>query len=334
MPPPGRDPETIPVTLANGLTIHVTADDLADLASRMDTLTQTAEDRRRTHRLAHVDPNSHGLERAPTYGRTDQWRDAYSLPGAYGTLPYGVPVLIFTRPDQATGSLFTRSPGSAPPPREEEWHLVLSVAPNHPLERVRYDDPDGFARLASRLTDPLDVLETQLVLTHPDLPDALQRPENGDAHRDFARRVLSIAEQLPPLNPSDYQQAAARAHIRLSQVRVLDPDLCRYVQVPGILNLAGQRSTTTRDMDTFARTHDLHPMRGRQPSWTGPSRYVTGRATRALLGTLPSFAWWVLDPSIFKQQTFLRALLGDMTQVVNRETLTPSERQLALPHAR
>lgn len=311
--------ERIDLPLADGV-LRGDLNDLLDFLSRSpDLIEQAFTARLETRTALASDVLAHLVD---VNGRlSPTWPVAYTLPGGFGRLPYGVPVLGLHSPAWQEIRMWRETVrGQRFPVEEETWVLALSGFPELPIEHAPWNDVDAIARIAARLSDPMDALETQLFLTHPEVIDKPTLADDIARHSAFARRLLDVASDLPPVSLDDVAGLInAMPGYDYEHVRIMDPDLCRYIDLPGIVHITARADILLADLDKQVAACGLVPLKGRLPNMTGTHRYaVASRAGARAIGTLPRYAWWVMSAPFeipMRRRLFARNGSGCITNV-------------------
>lgn len=322
---------THPVTLKSGQVVHITPDDLRDLViDRADEVLVDAMKARSRHRASIVDVVAEfGLVEATQH----EWLSmvnppvVYTLPEAYGQIPYGVPMLAYWPSDREV----FRFDGDD----NDYWSLSLSRDPLNAVAVAGWDDVDGIRRLAQGLLDnTAETLYMQVVLQEPRLDpvgftvrNVFPRAASGrylhEEVEDLTDSLFALAETLPAIT-TDMLQVFTDLGIGVSPVHVLDPRLCRWVAFPGMAVLstpAHQRGTARLAMKTAGLSTVPHSVmyadRGDRHI-----TYVTTRGFGARIGRLPRAVWHAARP----ENTALFGDRYDFWKVLSTEPLTLEER--------
>jgi len=322
-----RSSEKIPVALPSGIVVSVSLEDLEDLESRMVSLQAEASIAREEYRTAFVEPETYGLTPVLNPGKSG-WLAGYAREEGLGRLPYGVPIIAYVEAE----------PWYEQGLQEDEWHLVLSCAKDYPIDRCKYDDVEGFKRLTTRITDDMDVLETQLVLTHSEAPhnvhfsNRLTMRVDGITHYEFVQKVINQTESLPAIPAGTLMELQQDQALTVHLATLMDPSLCRAVALPSVISIRCSRDhLTLGDMDRFLAAHGLTSLKKSPKGWRDTQRLATVRGSASQLSHVPTKTWsmfLVEHPDVHVDT--VGALRGTYHKVVNYTPLTYDERRSAL----
>lgn len=279
----GND-ENIRIELNNGVTFDADFETLSALQDKLSDRLSEAFDRRLEVRRNAVDPTQFGL--IPVYasgaGEVNHW----ALPGAYGALPYGVPLIRF---DRGNFRHYRWRVANKQTREDESWSLVFSNPGNLTLGTVKWDDVEGFARLATALRDtPLDALIVEASLL---ASSTGQTPPSRGSRSAKIREFIDKAVELPTID-SDVYGPSTGAHgmgLTISPLHILHPGLCRYVHIPGMVAVTDTRMNAPEVDKSLASVGLLGvpTERGGGFKYTRVSRIAVARGQRSRVGRIP-----------------------------------------------
>lgn len=283
------NPEAIEVRLADGTTFHADFETLNRLWEDIPNHVRQAMAARTQHRRAYVDLARLGLQPVSTTRVGDPVIE-WVKPGGIGAMPFGVPVLWF-HADHVPRNMYR---ANRKPTRPERW--VLSFTNKQiVLGEARWDDAAGIASLADTLLNtPLDALTVEAALLAESQGHSAEVADLSLTRElaDFQDRVTPIPEITPDLCDDFLADARGRGwqHARVEPLKLLDPMLCRFVLIPGVVAVSGIPGAMP-NVDAFLAKHGLMglPTQDRHAFRYHPIvRVAVPRGHRTSVGTIPA----------------------------------------------
>lgn len=288
----------------------------------------------------------------------------WHLPGAFGTWKSGVPVIDVSTPLAAITKAYEcrkhNGVGSVPADLLHscipQWQLRMARIgmDNSPYPSPSSDstspgflasaplwDESAFRKLARTLRfTPYSALSAHSSLSRDGSTPDTQEHARRLNEADLLTRFLDDAHMLPPLTRPDLTPFAVHRNVMETLV-VVDPRLCRFVEVPGVVLLNGAGQVITRHKDR------LHAARRANLALADVSTHEDRHLIVAASGhedTLTSFAAifgggmarWLPTKSLRKdaaQQRVVRDNQCRATGVIDPTVLTPEQWRTALTTA-
>jgi hypothetical protein len=320
--PASTDGEKIPIPFTTGATIQMGVEELQEINTNYVDLLASAITRRTEIRSSIANLTQFGLEPMDTTVTGDiQW----TLPGSFGVMPYGVPMLHYI-PVSRRFSV-TATVDSERAARFDTWNLSLSINPTVSVASAAYNDLPRIRHLAHLLhnADP-EAMSVELALTGYNFrANVYGNDYDADAVQVLAHRLLPTARRIPVISPN-VLQALASAGLNPGSVSILDPNLCRLIHTPGIVHVSHD-TWTMKDIDAALAAQGLIPLSCPSPHrWWGKERYAVPRGYRAPLGALPDYHTKVLVvESVEDDSQGLNAYFTEVHGVANLTRLTYPE---------